>query len=162
MMCLYVNTCVSILTWSGTKAFMWQSMTSGAAKASEAFGQNTIMRCEIIIAFSHRSLSHHDHCQVHGFIFVVDSSDQERLQECSSVLTDLLNHPQVDILFLFFFVFSYRSSPPILKLTQIIITDVHIWQGEGKTNPAPMQQGWCGSSPGKTVVPSDDSDLKQQ
>lgn len=33
--------------------------------------------------------------EVHGFIFVVDSSDQERLQECSSVLTDLLNHPQV-------------------------------------------------------------------
>ena len=33
--------------------------------------------------------------EVHGFIFVVDSSDAGRLAECSSVLQGMLDHHQV-------------------------------------------------------------------
>ena len=33
--------------------------------------------------------------EVHGFIFVVDSSDPSRLSECSSVLQGMLGHSQV-------------------------------------------------------------------
>ena len=33
--------------------------------------------------------------EVHGFIFVVDSSDPSRLSECSSVLQGMLDHQQV-------------------------------------------------------------------
>ena len=33
--------------------------------------------------------------EVHGFIFVVDSADQGRLAECSSVLRAMLDHHQV-------------------------------------------------------------------
>ena len=33
--------------------------------------------------------------EVHGFIFVVDSADQARLSECSSVLRGMLDHHQV-------------------------------------------------------------------
>ena len=33
--------------------------------------------------------------EVHGFIFVVDSSDSGRLSECSSVLQGMLGHSQV-------------------------------------------------------------------
>ena len=33
--------------------------------------------------------------EVHGFIFVVDSADQARLAECSTVLRAMLDHHQV-------------------------------------------------------------------
>lgn len=33
--------------------------------------------------------------EVYGLIYVVDSSEPERLDECKSVLSDLLEHPKI-------------------------------------------------------------------
>ena len=114
-------------------------MTSGAAKASEEFGKNTITRCSHCNAlYHHHTFSSWPGARVHLCCWLQWPRKAPRM-----------------------FLSAHRSAQPSTGWSWLGYFSILWWDqrddldeylGERKTNLASLQQGWCGPSPGIDLI----------
>ncbi|KAK7790852.1 hypothetical protein R5R35_010726 [Gryllus longicercus] len=69
--------------------------TVGFSSVSLVYGKHSVIIYDLGGGPQIRGIWHRYFVDVHGIIFVVDASDMTRLDECRSVLNNLLTHPKL-------------------------------------------------------------------